>query len=222
MDIDKMIGKKFGRFTVIRKVESNRSSPRSVQRQYECRCDCGNIKVIKGVNLRFGSIVSCGCYKKQFIIQFNFKHGYSSSPIYRTWESMIQRCTNKKTSRYHRYGGRGIKVCDRWQGKDGFVNFLADMGERPKGTSIDRIDNDGNYEPSNCRWADLETQTRSLRGENSPHAKLTQSDVDAIRKLYKSGDYTQKKLGQKYNVDRSLVGLIVNNKIWKNEGKHEN
>jgi hypothetical protein len=92
--------------------------------------------------------------------RFRPTHGMTGKPTWRSWREMLARCQNPNNDRYASYGGRGIKVCDRWQL---FENFLADMGERPDGTSLDRIDNDGNYEPSNCRWADAFEQQANTR-----------------------------------------------------------
>lgn len=92
----------------------------------------------------------------------SYRHGHATekTPTYRSWREMIKRCTKEDHHKFHHYGGRGIKVCDRWRD---FVNFLADMGERPQGMTLDRIDNDGNYEPGNCRWADSKTQRANQR-----------------------------------------------------------
>ncbi len=91
------------------------------------------------------------------------KHGLWGTPIYYSWSDMIQRCTNPKATGWKYYGGRGITVTDHWLGENGFENFLADMGERPEGLTLDRIDNDGNYTPENCRWTDWSTQVRNRR-----------------------------------------------------------
>jgi hypothetical protein len=128
---------------------------------------------------------SCGCMRYAAVGIRAPKHGHArhslvngGTPTYRTWTRMIQRCTYPKVRNWDRYGGRGIKVCDRWRGPDGYTNFLADMGPKPDGLprqwSLDRIDNDGNYEPQNCRWADRNTQVHnkslnrfvSYEGEN--------------------------------------------------------
>lgn len=89
-----------------------------------------------------------------------FRHGMADSPLYMSWADMVARCTRTTHPRYADYGGRGITVCERWRD---FANFYADMGDRPPGLTLDRIDNDGNYEPGNCRWADLSTQMKNRR-----------------------------------------------------------
>lgn len=101
-------------------------------------------------------IKSCGCGGR-----FKIKHGKTGSTEYKSWDGMRQRCSNPNNSKYPLYGGRGIKVCERWQ--ESFENFLADMGNKPDGTTLDRIDPDGDYEPNNCRWASVTEQNNNKR-----------------------------------------------------------
>ena len=148
-------GMRFGFATVLRPRGSDKKKS-----FWECVCDCGNVFVTKGVYLKRGATRSCGC----LVGENNKKHGGVGTPEYRSWVAMRNRCFNKKNHAYKRYGGRGIKVASRW---GNFENFLSDMGKRPIGTSLDRIDNDGDYKPSNCRWA-----TRKQQGTNKRNNKI--------------------------------------------------
>ncbi len=145
-----MIGRQYGLLTVISR------SPGFYERpKWTCRCSCGKSVDIDGRDLRKGNRTSCGCSFKG-----RPKHFMAKSPIYRSWSTMIQRCTNPDNSHYDRYGGRGIQVCERWMN---FRNFYEDMGDRPDGYSLDRINNSGPYCKENCRWATSKQQGRNRR-----------------------------------------------------------
>lgn len=166
-----MIGRQFGRWTVI---ESAGSSNRG--RLWKVRCVCGGEKIVSSTNLRHGQTKSCGCLWREVAGNLNRTHGLSNSQMYWVWKAMIQRCTNPKCRSYRTYGGRGITVCERW--RNSFELFAADMGARPGGMQIDRINNNGNYEPGNCRWASREVQNKNRRPSN---LKLSDKDVLDIR-----------------------------------------
>jgi hypothetical protein len=155
--IDIKKGEKFGKLTILKEIEKYISPKGHPQRIFLCECECGNIKQIALGHLRKGITQSCGCFHKELLK----KHGYSYDSIYKIWSDMKRRCLNSNCKAYKNYGGRGIKVCDRWL--ESFNNFLEDMGERPEGLSIDRINNDGNYEPSNCKWATNKEQINNRR-----------------------------------------------------------
>lgn len=130
-----------------------------------CVCDCGRRKIIRGTDLRRGRAKSCTCKRNELIGKSNRTHGATigknETPEYRIWCGMKERCYRKRHPHYVYYGGRGIKVCNRW--RNSFENFLKDMGERPANLSLDRIDNDKDYCKSNCRWATAKEQHRNTR-----------------------------------------------------------
>ena len=159
-----LTGQRFGRLIVKERVNNDKGGNTC----WLCECDCGKGKKIQGVSLKFGLTQSCGCLQKERVRDANLKHGHAKanmySKIYRIWGSIIQRCNNPNNSDYKYYGGRGIKVCKRW---DKFENFLKDMGEKPEGLSIDRKDNDGNYEPSNVRFVTIQENLKNKGGKHS-------------------------------------------------------
>jgi len=148
-----LTGKVFGKWTILSIADGKDIDGHILWR---CQCSCGVVKIMRSNNLKNGRSKSCQACNKT-----NKIHGYSRTKTYRVWGSMIERCENTSHKYYKHYGGRGIKVCKEW--RNDFTRFLRDMGEQPKGLSLDRIDNSGDYCKDNCRWVSMKVQNRNRR-----------------------------------------------------------
>ena len=149
-------GEKFGMLTAVRKSPSKfRHSPR-----WLFLCDCGHESVCYTSKVISGEIKSCGCWRRESMRRRALKHGLSNNPFYHVWKNMLRRCEDRNCPAWPNYGGRGISVCERWISIE---NFIDDMGHRPEGYTLERKNNDGNYEPDNCIWATRTSQNRNRR-----------------------------------------------------------
>lgn len=155
-EVKDLTGKRFGRWTVL---FYGWRLPRW-KHAWICRCDCGQLGYARSHHLAYGLSQSCGCLCRQRTADANQKHGWAGTRTHRIWKLMRERCRRKANPHYHNYGGRGIKVCKRWES---FANFINDMGECPNGLSIGRINNNLGYGPKNCRWETRIQQANNKR-----------------------------------------------------------
>jgi hypothetical protein len=187
--IDKQLKKgihpKFNRLTII---SFDHQHTKTGKKFYLCQCDCGNQKVIVGYSVVEGITKSCGCLQKEINIQRSTSHGCSYTITYSKWAGIRNRCLNPNDKQYPNYGGRGIKICNRWLN---FENFLEDMGECPEHLEIDRIDNNGDYEPENCRW------TTHLNNVNNKRV--------TIFIIYNGEEISISNAARKYNIRRGAL-----------------
>lgn len=177
-------GETFGKLTVLSKVEPHRH-----RTKFTCACECGNTTIVVGSDLKTGNTTSCGCVKKTTGLTSNLKHGAASrmTGAYRSWRSMKQRCTNENSPNWKTYGGNGVTVCSKWL--ESFDNFIADMGERPEGYSLERMDVTKGYSPENCKWIPLKDQCKNKRNTVLYEVEgvvMTQADTARFLNLHAS------------------------------------
>lgn len=202
-------GEQYGRLTVLEQALGR--TDKSGNRYYLCECACGNHTTVRGRNLRNGNTKSCGCLKAETAAQNSKvgarRGGASRHPLYGCWRAMLHRCDVPANPAYPRYGGRGITVCPKWR-EDPFA-FYAHMGPRPAGHSLDRIDNDGNYEPGNVRWA-----TRTEQQYNRANVgRGTPIPIDLIRDRFAAGTVSQAALAAEYGVHQSTISRAIHGRV---------
>lgn len=198
-------GRRFNRLLVIERSYTDKDN----FILWKCLCDCGNVVLERSYPIRTGEIKSCGCLNQELRLKRVTKHGLSKLPIYMVYKSMKRRCYSPKDKRFNRYGGRGISVCDEWiKNSVAFIKWAFNNGYK-EGLSLDRIDNNKNYSPDNCRFISVAENNR-----NSSSTHLKQPDVIKIRSLYSDGKL-QTDIARLFQISQQTVSKIVNHKSWQ-------
>lgn len=200
-----LTGQKFGFWTVIKRGHIDKKTT-----FWTCECECGTIKDVRAGDLKNGKSVSCGCYQRKFAKEVNLKHGKIKTRLYSIYSNIKSRCYNFNFPRYKDYGGRGIKLCNEW--KDNFMNFYnwaINNGYNDELT-IDRIDNDSNYEPSNCRWITKKEQNRNTR---SNHLLTYKGETKCVADWAKEKNIGYQTLLKRINVYKWTVEQALERKV---------
>jgi hypothetical protein len=193
-----LVGKRFERLVVISRAENLKRNVR-----WLCKCDCGKTTTVQGGQLKNGTQKSCGCLRLEVITKHGHGYGKNGSKTYLAWSQMKSRCNNPNNKFYHDYGGRGIKVCERW---DNFINFLEDMGEAPENKELDRIDNSKGYSPENCKWSTRQEQQNNRRNTVFyEYNGIKKSRQDLCREHNINPSTFENRLKRGWSIDRALT-----------------
>lgn len=214
-----LIGNVFGMLKVLTEAESSITPKGRTKRRFLCQCSCGNQKIISMDSLQMGHSKSCGCTSYELVAKARTKHGFARSRIYKIWQGMLARCNKPNCNAYKNYGGRGIKVCEKW---NTFEGFYEDMGPSYyDGGTIERKDVNGNYEQSNCKWIDKKDQSWNLRKNvkvkfNGQMLNLKELSelVDIPIKIIQ-----QRISNQKWSVEKAISNHIRTRKLFSFNGE---